>query len=361
MSLVSGTQDIESRAGEKSQLSSLKPTHTGRPRDAAIDFTKGALVLFMVLYHWLNYFVGPQGHYYNYLRFLTPSFIFISGFMISRIQLKRSEYSGRQLAKRLAVRGLKLLAVVFLLNAFVSFARAVFEVRPAVLATFLHNICWAFIVSNPTASEGQKSVAFTMLVPIAYLLILSAGVVLLTKRASYAFRCTLFVLIVAVILSYGYGMVNSYLDLLMIGVLGVVIGFASREQVAFVLGHPYVLIVLYCCYLAVITIWQVTLPLQVASVILTAGLLYIAGSRSAPGAAWRCTVSLGKYSLLGYISQIAVLQGLRKISWLSQHGVGVLLGSFLLGIVLTLMIVEAADFARRKSILADRLYRLVFA
>jgi len=27
----------------------------------------------------LNYFVGPQGQYYNYLRFLTPSFIFISG------------------------------------------------------------------------------------------------------------------------------------------------------------------------------------------------------------------------------------------------------------------------------------------
>ncbi len=168
-------------------------------------------------------------------------------------------------------------------------------------------------------------------------------------------------LIVAVVLSHAYGMVSSYLDLLMIGVLGVVIGFAERGQMAFVLNHPYVLIVLYCCYLAVITIWDVTLPLQVASVILTTALLYIAGSRRESGAAWRRTVLLGKYSLLGYISQIAILQGLRKVSWFSQHGVGILLVSLLLGTLLTLMTVEIADFARRRSTLADGLYRLVFA
>jgi peptidoglycan/LPS O-acetylase OafA/YrhL len=361
MSLDSQTPGIEPRAAEECHLSSLEPRHTGTPRDAAIDFTKGALVLFMVLYHWLNYFVGPQGHYYNYLRFLTPSFIFISGFMISRIHLSRQGNSGRHLSKRLTVRGIKLLAMVFFLNALVSFAPARFEVWHAALATFLHSICRAFIVANPTASEGQKSIAFSMLVPIAYLLILSAGLVILTKRLRYAFRYTLFVLIVVVMLSYAYGMVSSYLDLLMIGVLGVVIGFAERGQMAFVLSHPYVLIVLYCCYLAVITMWDVTLPLQVASVILTTALLYIAGSRKAPGAAWRRTVLLGKYSLLGYISQIAILQGLRRISWLSQHGVGVLLTSLLLGMLLTVMLVEAADFARRKSTLADGLYRLVFA
>jgi peptidoglycan/LPS O-acetylase OafA/YrhL len=361
MSVHSQTQDIEPRAVEKCQLSSREPRNTGLPRDAAIDFTKGTLVLFMVLYHWLNYFVGPQGHYYNYLRFLTPSFIFISGFMVSRIHLSRNENNGRHLAKRLTVRGFKLLALVFFLNAIISFAPARFEAQHAVLATSLRNICWVFIVANPTTSAGQKSVAFSMLVPIAYLLILSAGLVVLTKRQRHAFRYSLFVLIVAVMLSYDYRMVSSYLDLLMIGILGVVIGFAERGQMAIVLGHPFVLMLLYCCYLAVITIWDVTLPLQVASVILTTALLYIAGSRSAPGAAWQRTVLLGKYSLLGYISQIAILQGLRRISWLSQHGVGVLLASLLLGMLLTVMVVEAADFARRKSTLADGLYRLVFA
>jgi peptidoglycan/LPS O-acetylase OafA/YrhL len=361
MSLDSQTQDVESRAVEKSQLSSREPRHTGLPRDAAIDFTKGTLVLFMVLYHWFNYFVGPQGHYYNYLRFLTPSFIFISGFMISRIHLGRHENGGWQLAKRLTVRGFKLLALVFFLNAIVSFAPAFFEGQHSDLATSLRTICRVFLVANPTASIGPKNAAFSMLVPIAYLLILSAGLVGLTKRQKHAFRYALFVLIVAVTLSYAYGMVSSYLDLLVIGVLGVVIGFAERRQMAFVLGHPFVLIVLYCCYLAVITIWRVTLPLQVVSVILTTALLYIAGSRGEPGAVWRRTVLLGKYSLLGYISQIAILRGLKKISWLSQHGAGVLLASLLLGTLLTWMTVEIADFARRKSKLADGLYRFVFA
>lgn len=361
MTLDSQIQGIEPRVAEKPQLSSFEPRPTGPSRDPAIDFTKGALVLFMVLYHWLNYFVGPQGHYYSYLRFLTPSFIFISGFMISRIHLNRYENGGRRLSKRLFVRGGKLLGLVFLLNALVTFASARFELRPAALATFCRNMCWAFVVANPTASEGQKGVAFSMLVPIAYLLMLSAGLVVLSKRQRYAFRYTLFVLMVAVMLSYAYGMVSAYLDLLLVGVLGVVIGFAEREQIASFLSHPYVLSVLYCCYLAVITIWAVTLPVQVASVILTTALLYIAGSSRAPGAAWRRTILLGKYSLLGYISQIAILQGLRRILWFSQHGVAVLLASLLLGVLLTVMIVETADVARRKSTLADSLYRLVFA
>src|SRR5579872_386052 len=54
-------------------------------RVPALDFTKGALVLIMVLYHWMNYFIVLDWTYYRYLHFLTPSFIFITGFMISNI------------------------------------------------------------------------------------------------------------------------------------------------------------------------------------------------------------------------------------------------------------------------------------
>src|SRR4029077_598346 len=53
-----------------------------RKRIPALDFTRGTLVLIMVLYHWLNYFVTADGTIYKYLRFLTPSFIFITGFLI---------------------------------------------------------------------------------------------------------------------------------------------------------------------------------------------------------------------------------------------------------------------------------------
>ena len=72
-------------------------------------------------------------------------------------------------------------------------------------------------------------------------------------------------------------------------------------------------------------------------------------------------ILLGKYSLLGYIAQIAILQGLRRIPWLSQHGVGASLGALLLGALLTVAIVEAVDIARQRSKIVNDLYRLVFA
>ena len=51
-------------------------------------------MLFMVLYHWLNYFVGTYAvNTMITFKFLTPSFIFITGFMISQIQLRRYENS----------------------------------------------------------------------------------------------------------------------------------------------------------------------------------------------------------------------------------------------------------------------------
>src|SRR5271163_3606077 len=85
-------------------------------RISGLDFTKGALVLIMVLYHWINYFIGPQWEYYQYLRFLTPSFIFITGFMISHVYLAKYDPADRRLSQRLFTRGLKLLAIFLALN-----------------------------------------------------------------------------------------------------------------------------------------------------------------------------------------------------------------------------------------------------
>src|SRR5882724_4767314 len=85
-------------------------------RISALDFTKGALVLIMVLYHWINYFIGNQWEYYRYLRFLTSSFIFVTGFMISNVYLSKYDATDARLPKRLFTRGLKLLAIFLVLN-----------------------------------------------------------------------------------------------------------------------------------------------------------------------------------------------------------------------------------------------------
>src|SRR5215475_549582 len=80
-------------------------------RNAALDYTKGALVLIMVLYHWLNYFYVTQADIFRYLRFLKTLFIFIAGFLISNIYLSKYGVFDPQLPPRLIERGLKIIAV----------------------------------------------------------------------------------------------------------------------------------------------------------------------------------------------------------------------------------------------------------
>ena len=85
-------------------------------RNPALDFTKGTLVLLMVLYHWINYFVSTQGPFYTYLRFITPSFIFIAGFLIGNVYPAKYGWGNPAAVQRLVIRGLKLLAMFTILN-----------------------------------------------------------------------------------------------------------------------------------------------------------------------------------------------------------------------------------------------------
>ena len=110
---VAATNESASTVNRELQTTASSPK---AQRISALDFTKGALVLLMVLYHWINYFIGPQWEYYQYLRFLTPSFIFITGFMISNIYLSKYDAADPRLPKRLFTRGLKLMAIFLVLN-----------------------------------------------------------------------------------------------------------------------------------------------------------------------------------------------------------------------------------------------------
>src|SRR5438105_12362691 len=93
------------------------PVAEAAARNSALDFTKGFLVLLMIVYHWFNYFVGPRANVYKYLRFLTPSFIFIAGFIVANIYFTKYDIRDLRLPARLAIRGLKIIAVFIALNA----------------------------------------------------------------------------------------------------------------------------------------------------------------------------------------------------------------------------------------------------
>jgi peptidoglycan/LPS O-acetylase OafA/YrhL len=331
-------------------------------RISGLDFTKGALVLLMVLYHWVNYFIGPVWGYYRYIRFLTPSFIFITGFMISNIYLSKYAVTDPRLPKRLVARGLKLLAVFLVLNA----ARAL--VGPVLGTSVLPpnplsatNIFSIFISGNYPV-VGGKLVSFSILVPISYLLLLSGALILPYRRYRYTFHfaCALLLLSISTL---GLTGAESYnLEFIFVGMLGVLTGFIPIASINNFVRHPYALGFAYACYTVLITVWYMPFPVIVVGVVLSLMAIYLIGiSGPETGAVRSELILLGKYSLLGYISQIAILQILNAGFHRVDLGTAGLVISFFAAFLLTLLSVRIVHSARTKIVSVDRLYKLVFA
>lgn len=331
-------------------------------RIPALDFTKGALVLLMVLYHWVNYFIGPQWPYYKYLRFLTPSFIFIAGFMISNVYLSKYAATDPRLAKRLFTRGLKLLAVFLALNLARTLVVPLLGTgAPVSNPVDAKNLFTVFVSGNfPVA--GSKLISFSILVPISYLLMLSGALMLPYRLYRYTFHLVcVFLLLCILILGVTGG--GSYdLEFITIGMLGVLAGFVPIKAINDFVRHPYMLACAYLCYVIAITIWNVPFALQVVGVSLSLMVIYLIGDSGRESGRIRSEIILlGKYSLLGYICQIGILQILSAGFHRIDLGFIGLIVSFVAAVVLTALSVEVVDRARARTASVDRLYKLVFA
>jgi peptidoglycan/LPS O-acetylase OafA/YrhL len=331
-------------------------------RITALDFTKGTLVLIMVLYHWINYFIGPNWEYYRYLRFLTPSFIFVTGFMVSHIYLSKYKAADPRLPKRLITRGLKLLAIFLLLN--LARTYIVPMLGTGVVSQSLLDPANLFVVfvSGNVPIVGGKLVSFSILLPISYLLILS-GVLMLPYRVfRYSFHVVCALLLLSALALEFTGLDSPNLDLVTIGMLGVLAGFLPIDKINGAVRHPFLLALAYAAYVAAIAVWNVPFILQLIGVPLSLMVIYLIGiSGDDSGRIWGEFILLGKYSLFGYISQIAILQILAAAFRHTEPGIGVLILSFLAAFALTILSVEIVDRLRARVKAMDTLYKLVFA
>jgi len=332
-------------------------------RISALDFTKGALVLIMVLYHWIDYFIGSGLDLFRYLRFLTPSFICISGFLISAVYLAKYDTGDPRIPKRLAERGLKILGLFILLNVFITLAFRTSYSGKIVFGDFsVSDLTAVFVTGNNLVAGVGKAAAFYVLVPISYLLLLSAGLVIVYKFYRFAFETAFFVCLLSVLVLSLKGLQSANLELVTIGFLGVIIGYIPFEKINRITRHPYLLVGAYLGYTVLITIWNVKYLLQIVGVCLSLALLYLMGaSGNDPGRVRNLVILLGKYSLLGYIVQILILQVLRRVFRLVELGPGMLAVSFFAAVALTIIAVVAVDRARARSTAVDGLYRTVFS
>lgn len=334
-------------------------------RIPSLDFTKGMLVLIMVLYHWLNYFFGMRGDVYKYLRFLTPSFIFITGFLVSHVYLAKYDPADPRLPKRLSVRGLKILGIFILLNLGAILLRPTSANGRALFAnwTFI-DVMKSYITGNVVTANNGKAAAFFILLPIGYLLLLTAGLAPVTRFFRYAFHAVCGVFLLGVFALYMAGMESANLELLGIGLLGVVCGYFPDKKINRLCASPFLCLAAYACYTAAITISPVVYyPLQIAGVCLTLMLLYLMGTKEwRPARLREHIVLLGKYSLFGYMAQITIIQLLHKaLPRIPMGEAGLMIVSFCASFGLTMLTVEALHRIRRKVTPVDRIYTAVFA
>jgi hypothetical protein len=328
-------------------------------RISALDFTKGALVLIMVLYHWLNYFVGVGRPFYRYLSFLPPSFICIAGFLISHVYLSKYVITDARLPRRLLIRGLKIVAIFVLLNLAIGLMMHGARGGRTFLEIMSPSSLFSIFVSG--SMRAGRVVSFYVLVPIGYLLILSAGLLIVCRYYKHIFHVATAAALLGTLIVNLLGQRSPNLELVSIGLLGIIIGYVPIDRINSLLKRPYAVVLAYLLYVAVITLWNVPYPLQVVGVLLTLVLLYWLGTVSGQaGRMQRWIIMLGKYSLFGYIAQIAILQFLRR-SLPGGLAEPALVLSLLVAVGLTVISVEAVDCARAKVPMVNRLYGAVFS
>jgi hypothetical protein len=316
----------------------------------------------MVLYHWINYFIGPQWPYYFYLRFLTPSFIFITGFMISHVYLAKYDVADPRLPKRLFMRGLKLMAIFLVLNVARVFIVPLLHTGALVENPLdVRSLFIVFVSGNLSVVSG-KLVSFSILVPISYLLMFSGALMFPYRFYRYTFHVVCVSLLSSILILGLIGAQSQNLEFVTIGMLGVLTGFTPIATINDLVRHPYKLAIVYGCYTIAITIWNVPFLLLIVGVYLSLMAIYLVGARgSEPGTIRSEVILLGKYSLFGYISQMVILQILSAGSHFVHLGVTVLGISFFAAFALTIVSVELVDRARARTASMDRLYKAVFA
>lgn len=329
------------------------PRHQARV--AALDFTKGVLVLLMVLYHWMNYFVSVDGTVYKYLRFLTPSFIFITGFLVANVYLRKYAPAGdHRIPCRLATRALKLFLIFAVINT------ALFRLMPGPAAA-MRDWPAADILAAYTLGTAGRASSFSVLPPIGYLLVLSAVLLPVWRRFRNVFHLAAILLVAGVFALGAAGVSSGYLELLSMGMLGISLGHLPLQTVNAAVERRMAVLGAYAVYLAVLTLWYEVYALQLAGVCLTLAVIYMLGSRPGiAGAFDRAFILLGQYSLFAYMGQIAILQALQKGLRFAPFRPVVQAAALAAGVGLTLFSVYGLRRARARVKFVDSGYAAIF-
>lgn len=332
------------------------PRRTPRQRIDALDMTKGVLVVAMVVYHSFNYSTDYTLGF-KYLPFLPPSFILITGFLISRLYFKPKAAHDPGVHGRLLLRGFRLLLLFTFLNVVTQLVgRQEFATGPqgiGYLADYWFEIY---------GIGGGQFAAFSILLPIAYLLLLAPLLILLNHWNRILVPLAAVSLAIFCAIPSPQGEPSANLALLSAGLIGVILGGVSASVLVAMGRYWYVAVAGYVGYVALShLVWQSPFDQLLNAFLALAAIFSLCAAIGANGFFGRELLVIGRYSLLAYILQIAVLQVLARLFgrvdpftapfFLQMLGVGMMM----------IMIAEGLQWARRRAAWIDASYRFVFA
>ena len=324
-------------------------------RNLILDFVKGVLVIIMVIYHVMNIFTNTGWETYSYIRFVSGSFLFISGYILSVYYEQKIHLNKSSTTRRLVIRGVKLLLVFSLLNMVIQFSGIGNPNKIHVgIKKFILNGYDIYGIGKPGIAS------FQILLPIAYIIILSPLLLLLSKFRNIM-MC--FGLTIAFCISF-FEIDSINLGLGSLGIIGLYGGmFVNRWQSTYTLkSRALIFIFLIFCFV-LMKYMDRNLISYALGVALVIKLFYDLGATlNLKSQINYYPILLGQYSLICYIGQIIFLQVffifyIRQKWELGYEPIIVMIITILFLVVMC----QLLSFLRYRSKIIDNAYRFVFS
>jgi peptidoglycan/LPS O-acetylase OafA/YrhL len=325
------------------------------PRDNPLDFLKGVLVIVMVLYHAMNVYADAGPGAYSYIRFVSGSFVFVSGYFLPAFYGERFSQAPWGTSKRLLQRGFKLVLLFTLLNGLILLSGVGNPHKQTTIAgDYWAHAAAIYGIGAPGAA------AFQILLPIAYVLLLAPLFLGLSK-----YRHGLIAGGFASALAWSLADIESInLGMGVVGIIGLFLGMAASSlERLFGIPGKTALLAGIAATMALMEFFDRNALTYAVGVTLMVMLLYALARRLAlQDRASAVAILLGKYSLLGYIGQIVLLQVSARLLGGPRWPLGVeILAIVAATTVLLALLCYALQYLRGRSTLVDKGYRLVFS
>jgi peptidoglycan/LPS O-acetylase OafA/YrhL len=328
----------------------MKPIEPKGARDEALDWVKGALVVLMVVYHSLNY--SPYTDVaFVYIAFLPPSFIFVAGFLLTNSYLARYDLKDRRLHQRLIIRGAKLVLLFTALN----LGLYVMALGPAALGQFAENFQAIYL-----AGDGRFA-SFSILASIGYLLLLAPLLLVIGRLNRRVLPALALGLLMFCSVMEWKGSAAYHLYMISAGIMGTAFGLLPLERVAGFARRWIIVAPLYCLYRTCSYFIGNPFVIQLTGVVTGLLVLYcLALKLPAKTPINRQIVLLGRYSLLGYIIQLGIIQVIVRVFGPFETPPAVLILT-VVTLAATWAVTLIIHRLRAKARFVDLTYKAVFA